>query len=180
MVSTGDHKLQPRDRGVMLGFNTIDFCSRRIYMKIEFTSQRREMLLFLTTNMAIPHLFERLFLISWENNRDCHITMPLSLKTMEEGTSEIRGLQRCRSTAPTWPSWRHVQTSNWPLQKIPYHTIMLFVCNPKISHKHCLQFLLGVKMATRESENNIYAKFWGDKQRALWYVMVFLEWSIVC
>ena len=32
---------------------------------------------------AIPHLFERLFLISWENNRDCHITMPLSLKKME-------------------------------------------------------------------------------------------------
>ena len=32
---------------------------------------------------VIPHLFERLFLISWENNRDCHITMPLSPKTME-------------------------------------------------------------------------------------------------
>ena len=32
---------------------------------------------------AISHLFERLFLISWENNRDCHTTMPLSLKTME-------------------------------------------------------------------------------------------------
>ena len=30
-----------------------------------------------------PHLFERLFVICWENNRDCHITMPLSLKTME-------------------------------------------------------------------------------------------------
>ena len=30
----------------------------------------------------------------------------------------------------------------------------------------------------RETENNAYAKFWGDKQRALWYVMVFLEWSI--
>ena len=28
-------------------------------------------------------------------------------------------------------------------------------------------------MATRETENNAYAKFWGDKQRALWYVMVF-------
>ena len=43
---------------------------------------------------AIPQLFERLFLISWENNGDCHITMPLSLKTMEvqcrlKGTSEI-------------------------------------------------------------------------------------------
>ena len=30
-------------------------------------------------------------------------------------------------------------------------------------------------MAPRETENNAYAKFWGDKQRALWYVMVFLE-----
>ena len=33
-------------------------------------------------------------------------------------------------------------------------------------------------MAPRETENNAYAKFWGDKQRALWYVMVFLEWSV--
>ena len=33
-------------------------------------------------------------------------------------------------------------------------------------------------MAPRETENNAYAKFWGDKQRELWYVMVFLEWSI--
>ena len=50
---------------------------------------------------------------------------------------------------------------------------MLFVCHPKILHKHCLQFLSGVKVAQRETENNAYAKFWGDKQRALWYVMVF-------
>ena len=50
---------------------------------------------------------------------------------------------------------------------------MLFVCHPKILHKHCFQFLLGVKMAPRETENNAYAKFWGDKQRALWHVMVF-------
>ena len=28
-------------------------------------------------------------------------------------------------------------------------------------------------MAPRETENNAYAKFWGDKQTALWYVMVF-------
>ena len=28
-------------------------------------------------------------------------------------------------------------------------------------------------MAPRETENNSYAKCWGDKQRALWY---FLEW----
>ena len=49
------------------------------------------------------HLFERLFVIGWENNRDCDITMPLSLKTMEvqikaKGTNEIRGLEQCRST----------------------------------------------------------------------------------
>ena len=28
-------------------------------------------------------------------------------------------------------------------------------------------------MAPRETENNAYAKFWGDKRRALWYAMVF-------
>ena len=33
-------------------------------------------------------------------------------------------------------------------------------------------------MAPRETENNAYAKLWSDKQRALWFVMVFLEWSI--
>ena len=30
-------------------------------------------------------------------------------------------------------------------------------------------------MVPRETENNAYAKFWSDKQRALWY---FLQWSI--
>ena len=28
-------------------------------------------------------------------------------------------------------------------------------------------------MTPRETENNAYGKFWGDKKRALWYVMVF-------
>ena len=28
-------------------------------------------------------------------------------------------------------------------------------------------------MAPRETENNASAKFWNDKQRLLWYVMVF-------
>ena len=64
-----------------------------------------------------------------------------------------------------------------PENAITYNNA-LFVRRPKILHKHCLQFLLGVKMALRETENNSYAKFWGDKYRALWYVMVILEWSI--
>ena len=28
-------------------------------------------------------------------------------------------------------------------------------------------------MAPRETEDNAYANVWGDKQRALWYAMVF-------
>ena len=31
-------------------------------------------------------------------------------------------------------------------------------------------------MAPRETGNNAYSNFWGDKQRALWYVVVF-SWS---
>ena len=50
---------------------------------------------------------------------------------------------------------------------------MLFVRHPKILHKHCFRFLLEVKVTPRKTENNAYAKFWGDEQRALWYVMVF-------
>ena len=40
-------------------------------------------------------------------------------------------------------------------------------------HKNCLQFLLGVKMVPRETENNSYAIFMADKQKALWHAMVF-------
>ena len=42
---------------------------------------------------------------------------------------------------------------------------MVFLCQPKLLYKHCLQFLLGVKMALKETENNAYAKLWGDIQR---------------
>ena len=46
---------------------------------------------------------------------------------------------------------------------------MLFVCLLKILRKHCFQFLLGPFQLTRETEDNAYAKFWGDKQGALCY-----------
>ena len=51
---------------------------------------------------------------------------------------------------------------------------MLFVCHPKILHKHCLQFLLGVKMVPRETEN-IFGVKNKEHHGMLWY---FLEWSI--
>ena len=52
-----------------------------------------------------------------------------------------------------------------------YHNALF--CQPKILLKHCLQFLLGVKMAPRETENKAYVKCLGDKQRVLWYFIVF-------
>ena len=54
-----------------------------------------------------------------------------------------------------------------PENTITYHNAF-GLSSQNILHKHCLQFLLGVKMAPRETENNAYAKFWGDKQRTLY------------
>ena len=42
--------------------------------------------------------------------------------------------------------------------------------------KFCIRIvfsLLGPFKLPRETEGNAYAKFWADKQQALWYVMVF-------
>ena len=55
---------------------------------------------------------------------------------------------------------------------------MLFVCHPKIWHKHCFQFLLGVKVAPRETENNAYAKIGVTNKEHYGVSWYFLEWSI--
>ena len=56
---------------------------------------------------------------------------------------------------------------------------MLFVCPPKILHKHCPQFLLGVKMP-QEKLKTMLIQIFGVKNKEhygmSWY---FLEWSIV-
>ena len=44
--------LQACDKAVTLRVKTTEFFSRINYMKVEFSFQRKEMLLFLTTNMA--------------------------------------------------------------------------------------------------------------------------------
>ena len=64
-----------------------------------------------------------------------------------------------------------------PENTITYHNALCL--SPQNLHKHCLQFLLGVKMAPRETENNAYAKFGVTNKEhygMLWY---FLEWSVV-
>ena len=64
-----------------------------------------------------------------------------------------------------------------PENTITYHNALSL--SPQILHKRCFQFLLGPFLLPRGTEDNAYAKFWSDKKRAVWYVMVFLEWSIV-
>ena len=66
---------------------------------------------------------------------------------------------------------KEIEQLTTPENTITYHNVLCLL--PQIVNKHCLQFLLGVKIAPRETENNAYTKFWGDKKRALWYVMVF-------
>ena len=65
-----------------------------------------------------------------------------------------------------------------PENTITYHNALCLSLKSLQAGKHCLQFLLGVKMAPGETENDAYEKFWGDKQRTLWHVTVFLEWTI--
>ena len=47
-----------------------------------------------------------------------------------------------------------------------------------VAPKFCISIVFSFSWGPRETENNAYAKFCGYKQRTLWYVMVFLEWSI--
>ena len=63
-------------------------CSRRIYMKMEFSSQRREMFLFLITNMAAvtsrakPTVREKIKKMNsnWTDQRNCIKLFPYKLK----------------------------------------------------------------------------------------------------
>ena len=58
---------------------------------------------------------------------------------------------------------------------------MLFVCDPQILHKHCFQFLVGVKMAPKETKKkNAYAKFWVHNKEHYRMLRCFLEWSNNC
>ena len=55
-----------------------------------------------------------------------------------------------------------------------YHN-NIFVLQPKAFHNHCFQFLLGLRIVPRETENNGYAKRrkrgggGGGTKRLLWY-----------
>ena len=58
-----------------------------------------------------------------------------------------------------------------PENTITYHNALCLSLTPKF----CISIIFNFswELAPRETENDAYAKFWGDKQRALWHVMVF-------
>ena len=47
------------------------------------------------------------------------------------------------------------------------YTIMLFVCRPKVLHRHCLQFLLGVKMAPKGNWKQCLCKNLGWQTKSI-------------
>ena len=58
---------------------------------------------------------------------------------------------------------------------MPKHTIILLVGHSKILHKHCLQFLLGVKMAPRQKLKTMLMQTFGvtneEYYGILWYFL---------
>ena len=69
---------------------------------------------------VISHLFQRLFLINWENRRDCHITMPLSLKTVEVQIKGGHWNKRFRTVQFYWKFkaiWKMSFLTNEPAKK---------------------------------------------------------------
>ena len=57
---------------------------------------------------------------------------------------------------------------------------MLFVCHPKILHKHRPKFLLGVKMAQEKLKTMLMQKFGMTNKENYGMLRYFLEWSILC
>ena len=60
---------------------------------------------------------------------------------------------------------------------ITYHNALCG--HSKILHKHCLKFLLGVKMAPRETENNAFAEPGVTNKEHYGMIWYFLERSIL-
>ena len=59
---------------------------------------------------------------------------------------------------------------------ITYHNALCF--SPQNFAWALFSVSLGAILTPKRNWRQCLCKIWGDKQRALWYVMVFLEWSI--
>ena len=79
-----------------------------------------------------------------------------------------------------------VRDCNWPLRKIPQHTIMLFVCHPKSLHKHCFQFHWGHFNSQKKPKTMLIQNFGVTKKSIMvcygifWSGQLFLRCLLNC
>ena len=68
----------------------------------------------------------------------------------------------------TFKKCSHKKTHrNWPLQKIPQHTTMFFVCHPKILHKHCFSVSLGAIVTPKRNWRQCFYKMSGWQTKSI-------------
>ena len=63
---------------------------------------------------------------------------------------------------------------NWPLQKMPQHSIILLVTQSKILHKYCLQFLLQLRWPQEKLKTMLMQNFGVTNKEyygMLWYFL---------
>ena len=113
------------DAGRFLFQQRYYLCENVYYSGTSITKSSVKRTIFFSTPVivkfrVIPHLFQRLFLISWENRRDCHITMPLSLKTVEVQIKRGHWNKRFRTVQVYWKFkaiWKMSFLTNEPATK---------------------------------------------------------------
>ena len=117
--------------------------------------------------LKVLHLTPKILNLTWNWDSYCFNPNPICSQILHPNSNHC-----CQTSAFPRTSASQIDHSR---NTITYDNAL---CHPKILHKHCLKFLLGVKMAPRETENNAYAKFWGDKKEHYGMLLYFLEWSI--
>ena len=111
-----------------------------------------------------------------------------SSKRMKQDPVGVKGLGgEFQKTARHVLSWIVIPVVNCnnicrelttPEKTITYHNALCL--SPKILHKHFLQFLLGIKMAPRETENNAYAQFFFVTKKEHYGMLCFFSGVVNC
>ena len=97
--------------------------------------------------MGDPAPIWKIVLISWENNRDCHITMPLSLKKMEVQIKGDKWNRRFTTMQVYWDGLPNFLSCGAPLSRVKHwcHTLVGVIRYPT----SLTSMLLGLKPKMR-------------------------------
>ena len=97
--------------------------------------------------MGDPAPIWKIVLISWENNRDCHITMPLSLKKMEVQIKGDKWNKRFTTMQVYWDGLPNFLSCGAPLSRVKHwcHTLVGVIRYPT----SLTSMLLGLKPKMR-------------------------------